>query len=115
MLSKSKAKIVKKVDLVTDIGAIVYVVEIDSDVENWFITNVSSNPYFTHPPWTPILEEAVLVKKGYGELSDWKTRVIIIDETRQPIMVEHIDNINLNDPMHPLGISLKESMRRGLV
>jgi hypothetical protein len=109
-----KARIVKKVDLVSDFGVNIYLIEIpDNNLENWFVTNVSSNPHFIRPAWHPLKDEAIMVKKGYGE--GWYTRLLLVDETRQPLLIERIDNINLSDPLHPLGISLKESMRRGLI
>jgi hypothetical protein len=114
MSEKEKAKIIRKIDLTKDFGTILYLIEIpDNHIEDWYITCVSSNPYFVHPPWVSLKEEAVYVKKGYG--AGWYTRVLIADETRQPILVEHIDNINPKDPMHPLAVSLKEAFKRGLM
>jgi len=109
-----KPKIIRKVDLTKDFGVILYLVEIpDNHIEDWYITNVSSNPYFIKPPWVMLKDEAIMVKKGYGK--GWYTRCLIIDETRQPILIEHIDNINPKDPMHPLGISMKEAFKKELI
>ena len=114
MSEKEKPKIIRKIDLTSDFGVIIYLVEIpDNNLENWFVTNVSSNPYFIKPVWRPIEKEAVMVKKLYGP--GWYTRVLLIDETRQPLIIEHIDNINLKDQMHPMGIPLKEAFKRGMI
>ena len=114
MVWLEKAKIIKKIDLTSDFGVIIYLVEIpDNNLENWFVTNVSSNPYFIHPMWTPIEKEAVMVKKLYGP--GWYIRCLIIDETRQPLIIEHIDNINPQDPMHPIGVSFREAFKRGMI
>jgi len=109
-----KPKIIRKIDLTSDFGVIIYLVEIpDNNLENWFVTNVSSNPYFIHPMWTPIKDEALIIKKGYGK--GWYTRVLIADETRQPLIFSHLEDINPQDPMHPLGITLKEAFKRGMI
>ena len=109
-----KAKIIKKIDLTSDFGVIIYLVEIpDNNLENWFVTNVSSNPYFVHPPWVSLKEEAVYVKKGYG--AGWYTRLILIDETRQPLIFSHLEDINPKDPMHPIAVSFREAFKRGMI
>jgi hypothetical protein len=114
MSEKEKPKIIRKIDLTKDFGVILYLVEIpDNHIEDWCITCVSSNPYFIKPAWYSLKDEALIIKKGYGK--GWFTRVLIADETRQPLLFSRFEDINPQDPMHPLGISLKSAFKRGML
>jgi hypothetical protein len=101
---------IKKVDLTSDIGLTLYVIELpDEDLESWYITHVSENPYFSHPAWVPLKEKVVYAKKGYP---GWHMKVLVLDEYWRPILLSRIEDINPRDPMHPLGISFKELLQK---